>query len=63
MSVINLQSELNEIGAWLIKHGCHEVDHHYILDKCKTNPDIHLRYLRNARRDSRSLTSTTVFNE
>ena len=62
-AVINIQSELKEIGAWLSKHGCHEIDHHYILDKCKVDQAAHLRYLRNARRDRKPLTSTTMANQ
>ena len=60
MKVINIQNELQEIGAWLSKYGCHESDHHYILNKCKTDQGAHVRYLANARRDSKPLTSTTA---
>lgn len=62
MTVINIQSELKEIGAWLSKHGCHESDHHFILDKCKIDQNAHLRYLANARKDIKPLTSTTASN-
>ena len=61
MTVINIQSELKEIGAWLSKHGCHESDHHYILDKCKIDQSAHLRYLANARRDRPTSTTASTY--
>jgi len=49
MTVINYQAERREISQWLTSIGCHEIDHHYILDRLKTCPDAHLRYLQTAR--------------
>jgi|GEM_PF-5987022 len=48
-TVLDIQSELNEISSWLSNHGCDTSDHHIILEKCKADQDIHLRYLNNAR--------------
>ncbi|MBL8500477.1 MAG: hypothetical protein JNL77_07855 [Nitrosomonas sp.] len=49
MGVINFKAETNEIKQWLTASGIHPVDHHYILEKLRTNPDAHLQYLKNAR--------------
>lgn len=57
MAVINLKAEQREISEWLTSIGCHEADHHYILDRLKTNPGAHLRYLRTARKAGRTHTA------
>lgn len=49
MGVINYQAEQREIEQWLTSIGCHQADQHLILDKLKTNPEAHLRYLQTAR--------------
>ena len=55
MGVINLKAEQREISHWLTSIGADEADHHFILDKLKTDPDAHLRYLQTAR-DARAKT-------
>lgn len=50
MGLINLKKERQEIAAWLTSIGCHETDQHLILDRLKTDPAAHVRYLNNARR-------------
>ena len=49
MAVINFQAETDEIKQWLTANGVHTVDHHYILDKLKTDQAAHLRHLQMAR--------------
>ena len=55
MAVINFQAETDEIKQWLTASGIHPVDHHYILDKLRTNSDAHLQYLKTAR-NARAIT-------
>ena len=50
MAVINFQAERREISEWLTSIGCHESDQHFIMDRLKTDPTAHLRYLNNARK-------------
>lgn len=49
MATINYQAELNEIAAYLSVIGIAKVDHHYILDRLKTDSAAHLNYLQSAR--------------
>ena len=50
MAVIKFQAETDEIKQWLTANGVHPVDHHYILDKLKTDQAAHLRHLQMARK-------------
>lgn len=49
MSIINYQAEQREIANYLTNIGIAETDHRYILDRLKTDPAAHLRYLETAR--------------
>ena len=49
MSTINIAAEQREIGEYLTSIGIHQTDHHFILDRLKTDQEAHLRYLESAR--------------
>ena len=49
MAMINFAAEQREIGEYLTSIGIHETDHHFILDRLKTDQEAHLRYLQTAR--------------
>ena len=49
MSTINIAAEQREISEYLSSVGIPKNDHFLILDKLKTDPAAHLRYLETAR--------------
>lgn len=49
MAIINYAAEQREIATYLTSIGIHETDHRYIIDRLKTDPAAHLRYLQTAR--------------
>jgi len=53
MAIIDIKKEQNEISLMLSKFGCEKADHHFILDRLKTNQEAHLRYLNNARKENK----------